>query len=296
MDRIRAATQVVVPRYDYSSSLFQSRGSYIYAVASAPGLKSLVVSSRHRAPAMVEDIMSLCSSPGSEERSLVIHLILITLAGEEIQLTVGLQEFDRLNEFENAVLQQLPYIGERCTFGCELDFIHKDTRKRLVDPIWDTLRDNNCFNLVVRQSFMEAEHKGQLKHKVRALRVPCSATDTVLPHAFSHNMEVRHVQVAAGIRIIGEAAWRSCLQLQVVPLPSTVVILQNGVFRRCHALRTVLAPGCKQFGIKVFEECCSLLQLGTTSDSTNQLAPWAQFRPRAFEKCTALRHLNFEQT
>ena len=99
MDRIRAATQVVVPRYDYSSSLFQSRGSYIYAVASAPGLKSLVVSSRHRAPAMVEDIMSLCSSPGSEERSLVIHLILITLAGEEIQLTVELQEFDRLNEF-----------------------------------------------------------------------------------------------------------------------------------------------------------------------------------------------------
>ena len=158
MDRIRAATQVVVPRYDYSSSLFQSRGSYIYAVASAPGLKSLVVSSRHRAPAMVEDIMSLCSSPGSEERSLVLHLILITLAGEEIQLTVELQEFDRLNEFENAVLQQLPYIGESSTFGCELEFIHKDTRKRLVDPIWDTLRDNNCFNLVVRQFFLAIGH------------------------------------------------------------------------------------------------------------------------------------------
>ena len=162
------------------------------------------------------------------------------------------------------------------------------------------LRDNNCFNLVVRQSFMEAEHKGQLKNKVRALRVPCSATDIVLPHAFSPNMDGGQacpgLQVATGIRIIGEAAWRSCLQLQVVHLPSTVVILQNGVFRRSHALRTVLAPGCKQFGIKVFEECCSLLQLGTTSDSTNQLAPRAQFRPRAFEKCTALRHLNFEQT
>ena len=228
--------------------------------------------------------MSLCSSRGSEERSLVIHLILITLAGEEMQLAVELQEFDRFNEFENAVLQQLPYIGESSTFGCELEFIHKDTRKRLVDPIWDTLRDNDCFNLVVRQSFMEAEHKGQLKNKVRALRVPRSATDIVLPHAFSHNMEVRHVQVAAGFRIIGEAAWRSCLQLQVVHLPNTVVILQNGVFRRSHALRTVLAPGCKQFGIKVFEECRSLLQLGITSDSTNQLAPRAQFRPRAFEK------------
>ena len=114
-----------------------------------------------------------------------------------MQLAVELQEFDRLNEFENAVLQQLPYIGESSTFGCELEFIRKDTQKRLVDPIWNTLRDNNCFNLVVRQSFMEAEHTGQLRNKVRALRVPCSATDIVLPHAFSHNMEVRHVQVAA---------------------------------------------------------------------------------------------------
>ena len=41
--------------------------------------------------AMVEDIMSLCSSPVSEERSLVLHLILITFAGEEIQLTIELQ-------------------------------------------------------------------------------------------------------------------------------------------------------------------------------------------------------------
>ena len=53
---------------------------------------------------------------------------------------------------------------------------------------------------------------------------------------------------------------------------------------------------CKQFGIKVFEECCSLTQIGATSDTTNQFAPQAQFRPRAFEKCTALRQLNFEKT
>ena len=197
------------------------------------------------------DIMSLCSSPGSVERSLVIHLILSTFAGEEIQLTIELQEFDRLNEFENAVLEQLPYIGESSTFGCELDFVHKDTRKMLVDPIWDTLRDNNCFNLIVRQCFTEAEHKGQLKSKARAVRVPYNTTDRILPQAFSHNTEVRHVQVEAGIRIIGEAAWRSCLRLQIVHQPSTVVCLQNGVFRRCYALRTVLAPGCKQFGIKV---------------------------------------------
>ena len=37
---------------------------------------------------------------------MVIHLILTTLSGEEAQLTIELQEFDRLQEFESAVLEQ----------------------------------------------------------------------------------------------------------------------------------------------------------------------------------------------
>ena len=136
---------------------------------------------------------------------------------------------------------------------------------------------------------------GQLKSRVKAIRVRSNSTGRVLPHAFSHITDVRRVQVEAGIRIIGEAAWQSCLRLQVVQLPSTVVCLQDGVFRRSYALRTVLAPGCKQFGIRVFEERCSLVQIGVNSDATNQLAPQAQFRPRAFEKCTALRQISFEK-
>ena len=101
----------------------------------------------------------------------------------------------------------------------------------------------------------------------------------------------------AGIHTIGEAAWQSCLRLQVVvQLPSTVVCLQDGVFRRSYVLRTVRAPGCKQFGRSVFEERCSLSQVGATEDATNQPAPQAQVRPRAFEKCSALRQVSFETT
>ena len=72
--------------------------------------------------------------------------------------------------------------------------------------------------------------------------------------------------------------------------------LSKALARRSYLLRTVLAPGRRQFGIKVFKACCSLTQIGATSHTTNQLAPQAQFRPRAFEKCTALRHLNLELT
>ena len=65
---------------------------------------------------------------------------------------------------------------------------------------------------------------------------------------------------------------------------------------RSYVLRTVHCPGCKYFGICVFEECISLAQIGYQRAATNQLAPQAQFRPQAFEKCSALLHLDFEQT
>ena len=94
------------------------------------------------------------------------------------------------------------------------------------------------------------------------------------------------------MRIVGEAAWRSCRQLQVVHLPDTVVSLLHGAFSRCRALRVVIAPGCQYFGPKVFEECCSLTQIGVTQCPDNILAPQAQLRPRVFQRCTALQHLD----
>ena len=222
---------------------------------------------------MTTDFMSVTSSQWSDERSMVLHLILTTLAGEETQLTIELQEYGRFYEFENAVLEQLPNIGESSTFGCELDFVCRDTHRKLVDPIWNTLRNNNCFTVISCPCSAEAEHKGQMKGDAKAIRVRYHTTDRILPQAFSYITEVRRVQVDAGIRIIGEAAWRNCQRLQILHLSSTVICLQTRVFRRWYALRTVLAPGCKQGGTQAVEECCSLTQIGVNSDTTNQLAP-----------------------
>ena len=171
----------------------------------------------------------------------------------------------------------------------------KDTHEVLADPIQSKLRANQCFYVIARQCFVEAVHKGQIKGEAKAIRVPFSRNDKIPPQAFSFHTEVRHVLVEDGIRIVGEAAWRSCQRLQVVHLPDTVISLRHGAFRRCQALRTVTAPGCKQFGIKVFEARCSLTQIGTTQHPDNLLAPQAQLRPRAFEGCTALRHLNMDK-
>ena len=171
-----------------------------------------------------------------------------------------------------------------------------NTRTILADPIWDTLQECNCFSLVVRQCFIQAEHKGQLRRRAKAISVPAEDNERVLPNAFSHVSDIRHVQVEAGVHTVGEAAWQSCQRLQIVKLPDTVVCLQDGAFQRCYELRTVLVPGCKQFGRSVFAECCSMSQIGIAEDTTNLLAPQAQVSPHAFESCLALRQINFEKT
>ena len=122
--------------------------------------------------AMHGDMVSQTSSLVSNERQLVLQLLLTTLSGEEHQVIIDLQEFDRLDEFEHAVLEQLPTIGGSSTFGCELTFVQRDTGQLLRNPVWDTLRDRNQFHLVVRQFCCRAEHKGQLKRNAKAIQVP----------------------------------------------------------------------------------------------------------------------------
>ena len=146
--------------------------------------------------------------------------------------------------------------------GASCNLYKKDTHEVSADPILGTLHANQGFYVLAHQCFVEAAHKGQLKGEAKAIRVPFGKNDKIPPQAFSFRTEVRHVQVETGVRIVGEAAWRSCQRLQIVHLPDTVVSLKHGAFRRCHALRAVTAPGCKQFGIKVFFwvlfGCCAL--------------------------------------
>ena len=101
--------------------------------------------------AMHSDMESQTSSLVSNERQLVVYLQLTSLSGEEYQVIFDLQEFDRFDEFETAVLEQLPTIGGTSTFGCELTFVRQDTGQLLCSPVWDTLRDCNHFQIVVRQ-------------------------------------------------------------------------------------------------------------------------------------------------
>ena len=57
----------------------------------------------------------------------------------------------------------------------------------LTDPIWNTLRDNHCFNVIARQCFVDALRKGHLKGGAKAIRVPSNTTENtttsfLVPH------------------------------------------------------------------------------------------------------------------
>ena len=197
-----------------------------------------------------------------------------------------------LREFEDAVLTELPYPGCNPTLGCELQFVRTDTCQVLTDPIQSKLKADYRYYVIAQPCFVEAANKGQLKGEAKAIRVPCRRRNKIPPQAFSFYTEVRHVLVEDGLRIVGEVAWRSCRRLQMVCLPATVVSLLHGAFSRCQVLRILTAPGCTHFGTKAFEECCSLTQIGMTQCPDNRLAPHAQLRPRVFQGCTALSHLN----
>ena len=209
-------------------------------------------------------------------------------AGEKLPIAVDPNAHICLRGFENAVLAELPYLGCNSTLGRKLQFVQTDTHQVLADPIQSKLRANHCYYVIAQQCFVEATRKGQLKGEAKAIRVPRGRSDKIPPQAFSFHTEVRHVLVEHGIRIRG-----SCVEeLSTAAMPETVVSLLHGAFSRCQVLRVVTAPGCKHFGTKVFEECCSLTQIGVTRCPGNTLAPQAQLRPRVFQGCRALHHLD----
>ena len=138
---------------------------------------------------------------GSKERSSAPPLTLTTLAGEEIQLVIDPHEHDRLHDFENAVLEQLPHLGNNSTFGRELQFVQKDTHKVLADPIQGTLRANQCSYVIARQCFVEAVHKGHLMGDAKAIRVPVGKNDKILPKRFpsTRKSAVSKLKQASGL-------------------------------------------------------------------------------------------------
>ena len=149
-------------------------------------------------------------------------------------------------------------------FGCEVDLVHPDTQEYLRDPIWDTLRINTSFHLVVRECLEVCQSKRQFQESEgqqypKAVKVPANDSG-VIPDSALYAVTV------------GVLAWRNCRQLRIVKLPATVVRFEESSFQGCYLLGSVDAPGCVDFGYRAFAECCSLQHIGTSGGDNTFVA------------------------
>ena len=94
----------------------------------------------------------------------------------------------------------------------------------LVDPIWDTLHECNRFSLVVRRCFVQRNTKDNCDKEPKPYLFLPKNNDRVLPNAFSHILDIRHVQVETGVhtivrlpgKVVSDCTLSSCRRLLFV--------------------------------------------------------------------------------
>ena len=187
----------------------------------------------------------------------------MTLAGNEFYMPANLTHYEDLAQLEDDIVSFLPTVSDIEVFGCEADLFEPDTQLPLSEDFHTALLQRNKLQIIIRPCMEEGHSVWQFQDSDRegypkAVRVSINARKEVAHRAFYAMPMLRHVEVAAGMKHIGFAAWQSCQQLQIVKLPLSVVSLDDGVFQGCYVLKEVVAPGCVQFSRRVFAERCSL--------------------------------------
>ena len=92
-------------------------------------------------PSASRQVSSRESEPVKECR-----LVLTTLSGSVVELTMSVAKYDRLEDLEDHVVDYLlASVTDLEVFGRTLDFVHPTTQTYLEDPIWEVLQTNMQF-------------------------------------------------------------------------------------------------------------------------------------------------------
>ena len=163
---------------------------------------------------------------GHDQNAIAINLV--TLAGNEYSTQANLTHYDDLTQLEDDIVSFLPTVSDIEVFGCEVDLIELDTQLPLSEDFHTTLLQQNKLQIIVRPCIEEGHSIWQFQDSDRegypkAVRVPINPRKEVADRAFYAAPMLRHVEVAAGIKHIGFAAWQGCQQLQIVKLPPSVI-------------------------------------------------------------------------
>ena len=193
------------------------------------------------------DDSSRLSTPPEMEPVMDCSLVLTTLSGVTIKVSLSVAKFDRFEDLEGQVMDYLASVTDLKVFGCSIDFLQTATQTYLEDPIWDRLQQGMAYTVVFKDSSVILPSQEQLEgcpihHVPLAVHVPMNPEEIVPEGAFARVPRLRHVSVESGIRLIGAEAWQNCRQLRIVKLPATVVGISDNAFRDCKLLNSVSAP------------------------------------------------------
>ena len=221
------------------------------------------------------------------------HLVLTTLSGTVVHVSMRIAKFDRFEDLEDHVVDYLASVTDLKVFGCTIDFLQVDTQTYLDNPVWGKLQQSTeysiafrdcCEVLPTKESFEECP----LRDIPLAIHVPINPEEKIPEGAFAAVPRLRHVSVASGMKVVGAEAWQICRQLRIVKLPATVVSIADNAFRGCQLLNNVTAPGCVEFGYKAFAECSSLQWVYAVEGVANQFSSAAKFGHYLFRDCINL--------
>ena len=233
------------------------------------------------------------SSPPDGEPVMDCHLVLTTLSGTVIKISMCVAKFDRLVDLEDHIVDYLASVTDLKVFGCTIDFLQVVAQTYLEDPIWEKLQQTWEYSIIFRDCREVLPSQENLEgcplHDIPlAVHVPMNEEEMVPEGAFAGVPRLRHVSIEPGIRIVGAEAWQSCRQLRLVKLPATVVCIADNAFRGCHLLNNVSAPGCREFGYKAFADCGSLQWVYANEEVANQFCSATKFGHYLFQDCINL--------
>ena len=245
------------------------------------------------------DDSSRLSTPPEMEPVMDCSLVLTTLSGVTIKVSLSVAKFDRFEDLEDQVMDYLASVTDLKVFGRSIDFLQTATQTYLEDPTWDRLQQGMAYTIVFKDSSVILPSQEQLEgcpihHVPLAVHVPMNPEEIVPEGAFAGVPRLRHVSVESGIRLIGAEAWQNCRQLRIVKLPATVVGISDDAFRDCKLLNSVSAPGCREFGYKAFAECCSLQWVYASEGVANRFSNEAKLGHYLFQGCINLAEFTLE--
>ena len=188
-----------------------------------------------------------------DQYAVSIHLV--TMAGNEYTMEANLTHYEDITQLEDDILCYLPTVSDIDVFGCEV-LIELDTQLPVSGAFHTVLLRQKKLQVVVRPCIVEGHSIWQFQEDdsegyPKAIRVPTNPRKEIADRAFYAAPMLRHVEVAAGIKHVGFAAWQGCQQLQIVKLPPSVLCLEDGAFQGCYVLREIWASGCVQYSRRV---------------------------------------------